>query len=440
MTTTSAGQALYARARGRIPGGTQLLSKRPEILLPEQWPTYFGRARGAEVWDLDGSKYIDFAYCAIGAAVLGVADPDVDRAVGEAISHGTVSTLMCPEEVELADLLCELHPWAERVRYGRAGGEAMAIAVRIARAATGRDVVAFCGYHGWSDWYVAANLGAEGALDGHLMPGLPPRGVPRALAGTAFPFRYNELGELEAIVAAHGANLAAIVMEPMRSDEPKPGFLEGVRSLATRSGAVLIVDEITAGWRMNTGGMHLTLGLRPDIAVFAKAISNGYAMSAIVGTAAAMEPAQESFISSTAWTERIGPTAALATIRKHRDREVWRHLIAIGRRVQEGWRAAAASAGVPALVYGIPPLGHLAFDAPDSQALRTLFTQEMLGRGYLATGAFYATYAHTEEQVDRYLEETHEAFRVVAGAIERGDARRLLKGPVARTGFFRLTR
>jgi glutamate-1-semialdehyde aminotransferase len=175
------GQRLYTQAKTRIPGGTQLLSKRPEMFLPDQWPSYYSRARGVEVWDLDGNKYIDMSYNGIGACVLGAADPDVDEAVKAAIDAGSMSTLNAPEEVELAELLCELHPWAEMVRYARSGGEAMAIAVRIARAKTRRDRVAFCGYHGWHDWYLAANLAEEKALDGHLLPGLEPTGVPRGL-------------------------------------------------------------------------------------------------------------------------------------------------------------------------------------------------------------------------------------------------------------------
>lgn len=251
---TESGPKLYRKARLRIPGGTQLLSKRPEMLLPEHWPTYYSRAKGAEIWDLDDRKYIDMSYSGIGSCVLGYADPDVDEAVLAAVHAGSMSTLNCPEEVELADLLCKLHPWAEMVRYARSGGEAVAVAVRIARACTGREKVAFCGYHGWHDWYLAANLSGKGALDSHLLPGLEPKGVPRSLAGTAVPFHYNRLDQLQEIVSASRDNLGAIVMEPVRNLEPAPGFLQSVRELADKCGAVLIIDEITAGFRLNTGG------------------------------------------------------------------------------------------------------------------------------------------------------------------------------------------
>ncbi len=434
----STGVELYKKARRRIPGGTQLLSKRPEMFLPEQWPSYYSRAKGVEIWDLDGKKYIDMAYCGIGACVLGFADPDVDNAVHAAIDSGSMATLNCPEEVELADLLCELHPWADMVRYARTGGEAMAIAVRIARARTGRDKVAFCGYHGWHDWYLAANLAEEDALDGHLLPGLEPAGVPRGLLGTALPFCYNRIDELEAIVLAYGDELAAIVMEPVRNHDPEPGFLERIREIATEIRAVLIFDEVTSGWRLNTGGVHLVYGVMPDIAVFGKAISNGYPMAAIIGVEDVMQAAQSSFISSTYWTERVGPAAALATIRKHQRCNVSKHLIEVGKRIQSGWRLAADGAGLAIGIIGIPPLSHFSFDYENSQAIHTLFTQLMLDRGFLATKAFYATYAHQDCHVQSYLEAVDETFALIAKAIERDEVEELLEGPVAHSGFRRL--
>ena len=432
------GQELYKKAKERIPGGTQLLSKRPEMFLPEQWPSYYSRAKGVETWGLDGKKYIDMSYCGIGACVLGFADPDVDDAVRAIIDSGSMATLNCPEEVELADLLCELHPWADMVRYTRSGGEAMAVAVRIARASTGRDKVTFCGYHGWHDWYLAANLTGRNELDGHLLPGLEPAGVPKRLLGTALPFHYNRINELEKIVSTHRGELAAVVMEPVREHEPTSGFLEGVRKLATESGAVLVFDEITAGWRLNTGGAHLLYGVAPDVAVFAKAMSNGYPMAAIAGRRAVMQAAQASFISSTYWTERIGPAAALATIRKYQSSDVSTHLIKVGGRIQSGWRAAADYAGLSITVSGIAPLGHFSFDYENAQAIRTLFTQMMLEKGFLATNAFYATYAHQDSHIESYLVAVEEIFGFLAQAIEGDEVEGLLKGPVAHLGFRRL--
>lgn len=437
--SSNTGQQLYKKARTLIPGGTQLLSKRPELLLPEQWPAYYAKAKGIDVWDLDGNKFQDMISGGIGACVLGYADEDVDAAVHEAIKAGTMTHLNCPEEVELAELLCELHPWAEMVRYGRCGGEAMLMAVRIARTRTGCDKVAFCGYHGWHDWYLAANLNEDDALGGHLLSGLEPAGVPRGLTGTALPFNYNHIEELEAIVAANRNELAAIVMETVRSYEPAPGFLERAKELAREAGAVLIFDEVTVGFRMNTGGIHLMYGVSPDMAVFAKGMSNGYPMAAIIGTADVMQAAQHSFISSTYWTEKIGPVAALATIRKHRDRNVPAHLSKVGEMMREGWREGAKRAGLNITVTGVPALTYFSFNYPNAQAIRTLFTQEMLERGYLATNAFYVTYAHQPSHLKTYNKEVEEVFALLARAIEKEEVEKLLKGPIAHSGFQRLT-
>src|ERR1700686_1881224 len=339
--TTTKGWDLFTRACKMIPGGTQLLSKRPSMFLPEQWPSYFSKARGVEVTDLDGRTYIDMSMMGIGACVLGYADPEVDGAAKAAIDAGLASTLNAPEELVLAELLLELHPWAQMVRYARGGGEAMSIAVRIAPRRTGRDKVAFCRYHGWCDWYLAANLAEDEALDAHLLPGLEPRGVPRGFQGTALPFHYNRFDQLKAIADATRNELLAIVMEPQRGQGPASGVHKNVRDLATELGAVLIFDEITTGFRMTDGGIHLLSGVNPDIAVFAKAMANGYAMAAVIGTETVMQAAHTTFNSSTNWTERIGPAAAIATIGKFRREKVAPHLIAIGSQVMEGWERIA---------------------------------------------------------------------------------------------------
>lgn len=433
---TEKGQALYEKARRLIPGGTQLLSKRPEMFAPGIWPPYYRRASGTQIEDVDGNIYTDMSYAGIGTCVLGYADPDVDAAVQAAVASGSMSTLNCPEEVALAELLCALHPWAEMARFARSGGEALSIAVRLARAATGRDVIVFCGYHGWSDWYLAANLASD-SLSGHLIPGLSARGVPEGLSGTAFPFAYNRLDQLDVAIAAHRGRIAAVLMEPRRRLTPEPGFLEGVRDRVHREGALLIFDEVTAGWRMNTGGIHLTLGVDPDIAVFAKAMSNGYPMAAIIGRASAMQSAQDSFISSTYWTERLGPVAALATIQKHQRINAPSLLNRAGGAVQAGWKRAAAKAGVPIAVAGIAPLSFFSIDLPQAQELRTLFTILMLERGFLATNAFYATCAHQDEHIRNYLAAAEEVFFELRRAAERGVSS-VLRTPAAHAGFSRL--
>lgn len=434
------GQELYEKAKKLIPGGVQLLSKRPELHLPGFWPPYYSKAKGVQITDLDGNTYIDMYHMGIGACALGYADPDVDNAVKNAIDSGSASTLNCPEEVELAELFCEIHPWSDMVRYARCGGEALAIAVRIARAKTGREKIAFCGYHGWSDWYLAANLHKKSALDNLLLPGLEPDGVPKSLSGTALPFHYNKLDELELIVQEHKKDLAAIVMEPIRGTKPVSGFMERIREIATEIGAVMIFDEVTSGFRMITGGFHLLLNVEPDIAVFAKAIGNGYPMAAVIGRKEVMQAAQSTFISSTSWTERTGPAAALATIRKYRRCDVPKHLTRIGEQILAGWKEAAEGSGLKIAVEGdLPPIVFFSFCYENAPAISTLFTQIMLEKGFLAGTHFKSSYAHRDSHVKEYLSSVNEAFAIISEAIRKGDVEKHLKGPVAQRGFRRLT-
>lgn len=428
-------QVLYGKAKGLIPGGTQLLSKRPEMFLPNQWVNYYTRAKGAYVWGLDKKKYLDMSYMGIGSCVLGYADKDVNHAVIDAIKSGSMSTLNCPEEVQLAELLVGLHPWAGMVRYARTGGEAMAVAVRIARAHTKKDKIVFCGYHGWHDWYLAANLAKDKNLDGHLLSGLKPNGVPRGLTGTAIPFNYNDIEELKAIVDKNKDEIAAIVMEPIRNFGPRFNFLENVRDIATQIDVPLIFDEITSGWRTTNGGIHKAFSVNPDIAVFGKAMSNGYPMAAIIGRDKIMASAQDSFISSTYWTERIGTVAALATINKFSKLNVATHLIIIGQQVSWIWQKMANKYNIKIDVTGITPLLHISFD---SQAVRTLFTQIMLSKGILSSSGFYASYAHKQDHLKRYEEAVDSTFRELSSAIIHGEVEKKLKGVVAHSGFQRL--
>jgi glutamate-1-semialdehyde aminotransferase len=432
------GQQLYKKAKKIIPGGTQLLSKRPEMFLPDFWPAYYSKAKGCEVWDLDLKKYKDMCYMGIGANILGYANEQVNQAVKEAIDASNMCTLNAPEEVELAQLLIDLHPWAQMARFARSGGEAMVIAVRIARAATGKDKVLFCGYHGWHDWYLAANLASDKALDGHLLPGLSPNGVPKALKNTSFPFVYNDTEGFLKLIEKHSDEIGAVVMEPIRNFKPNKDFIEAVRRETRKRKIVLIIDEVTAGWRLNLGGAHLILGIEPDIAVFGKGMSNGYPMGAIIGKQKIMAKAQESFISSTYWTERIGPVAALAAIKEFKRLNVQKKLIEIGKMVQEGWSRLAKKHGLEIEVEGIYPLGHFTFISKKPLVLKTIYTQEMLKKGFLASTAFYASYAHNKSDIKQYLQATDEVFSIIAKAVRSGKPEKLLKGPVSHSGFRRL--
>ena len=430
------GLELYRKAKRLIPGGTQLLSKRPEMFAPEVWPSYFKRAKGSRVWDLDDQEYVDMSIMGIGACVLGYADDEVDDAVVDAIRSGVASTLNCPEEVQLAELLIELHPWAQMVRFARGGGEAMSIAVRIARARLKRDVVLFSGYHGWTDWYLAANLGQDDALDGHLMPGLEPAGVPRGLRGSALAFTVGDLEGLRSQIRGREKDIAAIIIEPARGEDAPLGYLQALRGLASELGAVLIFDEITSGFRMNTGGIHLRYGVNPDIAVFAKSMANGYAISAIVGCERIMQAAQSTFISSTNWTERVGPTAAVATIKKYRRENAAEHICQLGEQVKQTWTSCAAKYQLPINVTGLPSLAAFSFCSNYAREMNTYFTTAMLDHGFLGFRQFKPSLAHTALDVARYAEVVNSIFQDLATY----DVNNLLKTPPHHNGFFRLTK
>lgn len=432
----SSGQKLWRRAKRLIPGGNMLLSKRAEMFLPEQWPAYFSRARGCRVWDLDGTEYVDMSLMGIGTNTLGYGHPEVDAAVRAAVDGGNMSTLNCPEEVYLAERLVELHPWAEMARLARTGGEADAIAVRIARAAAGREKIAICGYHGWHDWYLSANLSDGANLAGHLLPGLEPNGVPASLRGTVLPFNYNRFDELEALADSH--DLAAVIMEVARNRGPADGFLEKVRELTSRRGIVLIFDECTSGFRQSFGGLHLLHGVAPDLAIFGKTLGNGYAITAVIGRRAVMECAQTSFISSTFWTERIGPSAALKTLEVMQRLRSWETITSTGRDIAARWLALAARHGLSIEVSGLPALSTFSFGGPRALAYKTLLTQEMLARGYLAGTGVYACTEHTPRVVDEYFAALEPVFALIRECEDGRDVGSLLKGPVCHAGFRRL--
>jgi len=438
IDTMGRSQQLYKEAKGIIPGGTQLLSKRPEMLLPGLWPAYYSKAKGCRVWDLDCNEYTDMSYMGMGSCILGYAVEEVDRVVKSTIDKGIMSTLNVPEEVELGKLLIKLHPWADMVRYARTGGEAMSIAVRIARAKTKKDKILFCGYHGWHDWYLSANLADKKSLDGHLLPGLSPLGVPRKLKGTTYPFNFNDTEGFLRLFKKHKNSLGAVILEPMRNVKPDVRFFKAIREVTQKNNIVLIVDEITAGWRLTIGGAHLIFNLTPDIAVFAKGMSNGYPMAAVLGKENIMEAAQSTFISSTYWTERIGPTAAIVTITILKRNNVPGYLIKIGQLIQDGWKYSALKYRVPIEISGMAPLGHFDFRHEKSMALKTLFTQCMLEKGFLASNAFYASYAHKEKEINAYLSAVDNTFQFISKVLSGGNPERFLKGPVCHSGFKRL--
>ncbi len=431
---------LFRRAEQLIPGGTQLISRRPSRFANGVSPIYAASARGARFIDVDGNEYIDWA-SGIGSIILGYADPVVDDAVRTQIGHGTVYSINHELEIELAEALVELIPCAEMVRYAKGGGEACAIAVRIARGVTGRDTILFCGYHGWHDWYLAANLTAEARLNEHLFSGIEPIGVPRCLEGTALPFSYGDLDGLGELLDRHRGKVAAVMMEPMRSSEPPPGYLAGVARLCRDHDVLLIFDEVTTGFRQSPGGVQAHVGVTPDMAVFAKSISNGYPMGAVVGRREVMEPAARMFLSSTYWSDTIGLRAALTTLREVARRNLPEHFAWLGDQLKTRITQAARDAGLPAVCQGLDVHPHLQFDVADPAAARllpTLYIQEMARRGCHGYTAFYLNGAQSGPELDQTVAAARETFEALAGGLNSGTLEQLLACEIKQDSFRRL--
>ena len=441
MTRVPRSMALYDRALQLIPGGTQLISRRPNRVAYGVSPVYATRAKGARFWDVDGFEYIDWI-SGIGAILLGYADPVVDEAVKEQISRGTMFSVNHELEIELAEELCRTIPCAEMVRYAKSGGEACAIAVRIARGATGRDKILFCGYHGWHDWYLAANLAEDASLNSHLFPGIEPIGVPKALAGTALPFESENLPALAELLDRHRGEVAAIVMEPLRSELPSEGYLHGVQSLAKQHGALLVFDEVSTGLRFGMGGAQQFIGVTPDMAVFAKSISNGYPMAAVVGIRDVMQCASQMFISSTYWSDTIGLRAALTTIREARRRGVSEQLWTFGAELKRALNNAASDAGLTASCEGIDVHPAMRFSVPEEIRghVVTLYIQEMAKRGCHGYASFYLNAAQGQPELLQTIQAAREAFGIIAEALDENNIAGRLECSLQKDAFRRLVR
>ena len=434
MTKT---QKLWQRAKEIIPGGNMLLSKRPELFQPNRWPAYFSKSKGCNVWDLDSKKYLDISLMGVGTNTLGYSHSGVDSAVKKIIKKGNITTLNCPEEVLLSEKLLEIHPWAEKVRLFRTGGETSAAAVRIARAATGRSKVAFCGYHGWHDWYLSANIEYKNNLNSHLMTGLSANGVPRELKNTSIPFEYNNFDQIKKI--ANTNNLAAIKMEVQRNFPPKDNFLQKIRKLCNEKGIVLIFDECTSGFRQTFGGLHKMYGVEPDMAGFGKAMGNGYAITAIIGRRSVMESAQNSFISSTFWTERIGPTAALKTLEEMEKIRSWDIITQIGNSIRKNWSDLAKSHKLNLQVSGLPALSSFTILSDDWLKYKTYITQELLKSNILGANAIFVCIKHNKKILDYYFNRLDEIFKKISKFENKElDINNELETEVCQTGFKRL--
>ncbi len=453
-------------ANNLIPGLSGLLGKRPEMYLPGgSWPTYYSKAKGINIWDLKGNKYLDFTMVGVGSCVLGYSDKDIDRVAKTVISQGPLTTLNPPEEILLAEKLTKIHPWAEQVKFARTGGEMVAVAIRLARSYTGRDKILICGYHGWHDWYLATNLGNTSRLNNHLLSGLEPKGVPQGLSNSVIPFNFNSCKDVKEIIEKKSKECAAIILEPARTTIGCKKFLKSIREIATKNNCVLIFDEITSGWRNNTSGIHKEIGVNPDLATFGKTMANGIPISALIGKSEIMKEAKNSFISSTNWTERLGPACALAFIEKHKRINLGKILKKNGLKIRNIWKKAAEEADIEFIepekygsacainktfqkkskniqieVSGIKPLSSFKISSREESwpVILTYFIQEMLKDKILASDRCYSNICQTDELLNRYFKSCTKVFKKISLLTSKRQLSNHLEGPVKQMGFKRL--
>lgn len=400
------GVNLYKYAKTIIPGGTTLFSKRSELHLPEKWPAYFKKAKELNIWDLEGNKYQDM-FCAVGTSILGYNNEKVNKSVLKNINHGNLTTLNCPEEVFLAKEIIKHHPWASMAKFTRGGGEANSLAIRIARANTNNKNVAFCGYHGWHDWYLSANINSKKNLDQHLMPGLNYDGIPNSLKNTSFPFQYNDFENLLKLIKKK--NIGIIKMEVMRNMKPQNNFLQKVRKICNKKKIILIFDECTSGYRENMGGIHLKFKVDPDMAIFGKALGSGYAINAVLGKKKIMQKAENTFISSTFWGERVGYTAALSSIQEFKRLKIFKKIESNSKLIKSIWLNLSKKYEVPINIMGTIGIPSFVF-CKDHDRRKTFLTQEMLKNKILASNMIYITIFHTKENIKKYIKILEKVF------------------------------
>ncbi len=430
------GIEIWKKAKKIIPGGNGLLSKRPDRYLPNLWPTYFKKAEGINIWDLSNKKYLDMAQMGMGSTILGYCNKYVDDKVKDAINKGVNTTLNTLEEYKLAKKILKYNKFASLVKFAKGGGEAMSMAIRIARSKNkNKEVIAFSGYHGWHDWYLAANIKNKKNLNQHLLPGLNPNGVPKSLKGSIIPFEYNNIKDFKKI---NKKKLAAIVIEGCRYFLPKKKFINEIVKSCRKYNICLIIDEITSGWRFTNGGIYSLLKIKPDLVVYGKGLGNGYAISCVVGNKKYMSAADKTFLSSTAWTESVGLAAANATIDFFVKHKVSKRLIKNGDIIKKGWKKLSKKYDIDLTTSEVSPLCSFFFNYQNNDMLYTIFTDEMLKRNIIASNSIYLSYAHKKKDIKKYLDICDIVFKKISLIIKKKIKQPKLKARYA--GFKRLTK
>ena len=428
---------LWNKAKKIIPGGNVFISKRPQFYLPKYWPTYYSKSKGCEIWDLDNNKYYDFSLMGVGTNILGYANSNIDKEVKKVIDRGNMSTFNSYEEVKLSETLLKINNWADMVKFARSGGEANSIAVRIARASTDRKQIAVCGYHGWHDWYLAANIKKKNKLSKLLLKGLLTEGVPNDLKNSIHTFMYNDFDYLKNLINKN-PKIGIIKMEVERNLKPKNNFLKKIRNLCTKKNIILIFDECTSGFRETYGGLHKKYNINPDIAIFGKALGNGYAITAILGKRELMENVKNTFISSTFWSERVGFTAGYYCLKYMKKFKSWDHISKLGKYIKNEWKKIFTKYNLDVEINGLESIPSYYFNDNHSERV-TFITQEMLKKNILAANTLFVSLAHNRNNVNKYLEYFEEVIEKLHKIESKGiKIKTKLLGPVKADSFERL--
>ena len=427
----------FANSIKIIPSGNQMISKNPFYILPFQWPMYYKKAKGIEILTVDNKKYYDFSLMGVGCNLLGYANSRVDNFIKKKISLGSSSTLNSYEEYDLAQELININPWAKMVRFAKTGGEINSIAIRIARAASGKNKVAFCGYHGWHDWYLSANLSNNKNLNNHLMKGFYTLGVPKNLINTSFPFEFNNINSLKKILSIH-KDVGVIKIEVFRNYPPDLNFLRELRSICNKQKIILIFDECTSAFRNNYGGVYENYGIEPDIVLYGKALGNGYPITACVGKEEVMNFAKKSFISSTFWTERIGFSAALATLKEMKRLKSWVYVNENGIFFKKNLEKIAKNNKINIEITGLPAITSYYIKDKNCDLFHAYITQEMLKIGYLATQTLYMSISHDKKKIDLYLNKLNDIFEFISKNLNNKNFANFLNGPLPNKPFRRM--
>ena len=394
------GQKYWNEAKKVIPGGTMLFSKNPDLYLPKKWPAYFSKAKGVYIWDLNGNKYIDLATMGVGTNILGYANSEINNEIIKIVKKSNISTLNSIEEIKLTKLLLKMNPCASMARYTKTGGEANLVALRAARSSTKNYKVAFCGYHGWHDWYLSTNLQNSKNLNTHLLPNINTIGIPKNQKNQTFGFNFNDIDEFKKIIKKN--KLAAVIMEVSRLKETNKTFLKQIREITKKKNICLIYDECTSGFRESYGGLYKKYKLKPDIVVYGKSIANGYPLCAVIGKKTFMKNLEKSFVSSTFWTDRVGYAAAIKTLDLMKKNKTWIKLKNKGLMIKNIWKKHSKKYNIDITIQGLDALPTFIFNYENHLELKTFLTQEFLKKNILTANTVYVSIYHSSKILKKY--------------------------------------